>query len=511
MESAVLFLVPLAPFPGRVGSLANPGGMPGSSRPGFESIFEPSPPRLLFRKARLFYAMVLALGLLAVVWLDRAIGPHQELGFFYLAIIVLACLELGLPGLLFVPLAFASYLGNVLARAGPDRPAFLFEHSVVSAASFAVVGVVAAMAHQGRVRLEAHRQALEVAVSQHEAVLRCLPDFVLVLDQDMRIRGTGGAFHEHLGLSPGELEGVALGDLEVGHAGAGFEKLAADLSATTASWSALAPPPNPDRPQAHRITLETRLLDAVAGPIRAVRGDLLGWVVLLRDVTDLVQTQELLLARARSLAVQETRRQLARHLHDNVTQTLAAIRLRLEVAAAAAQGGLDPSQVHELQDGLGQAIRELRQTMWELRPTVLEKLPFAQALRAYLEDLGSRSGFRARLEVEGRVDLQPEREVLLFRVVQEAVTNALKHSQAEEVLVRLEARDGHLAVEIRDDGVGFDVQAAGMDPLRKSFGLRDMQDRARVLGSELLIRSDPGHGTRVSLSVPREPRQEALQ
>jgi signal transduction histidine kinase len=232
---------------------------------------------------------------------------------------------------------------------------------------------------------------------------------------------------------------------------------------------------------------------------------------VLRDVTDLVQTQELLLARARSLAVQETRRQLARHLHDNVTQTLAAIRLRLEVAAAAAQGGLDPSQVHELQDGLGQAIRELRQTMWELRPTVLEKLPFAQALRAYLEDLGSRSGFRARLEVEGRVDLQPEREVLLFRVVQEAVTNALKHSQAEEVLVRLEARDGHLAVEIRDDGVGFDVQAAGVDPLRKSFGLRDMQDRARVLGSELLIRSDPGHGTRVSLSVPREPRQEALQ
>ncbi len=485
--------------------------MSSKPRPGFESMLEPTPPRLRFRMARLFYAMLLALGLLAVVWLDRAIGPHQELGFFYLAIIVLACLELGLSGLLFVPLAFASYLGNVLARAGADRPAHLFEHCLVSAASFAVVGVVAAMAHQGRVRLEAHRHALEVAVSQHEAVLRCLPDSVLVLDRDLRIRGAGGAFHEHLGLSPESLQGVALGELESGQADSGFKRLAADLSASHAAEPLAPSPPAGERPRSRRILLESGLLDAVAGPIQDARGGVLGWVVLLRDVTDLVRTQDLSLARARSLAVQETRRQLARHLHDNVAQTLAAIRIRLEIMAAGSDEVLLPAQVLEVQEGLGQAIRELRQTMWELRPTVLETLPLVEALRVYLQDLEGRSGFQARLEVDGRVQLDPEREVLLFRVVQEAVTNALKHSQAGEVVVRLEAGNNHLGVEIRDDGVGFDAEAVGADPLRKSFGLRDMKDRARVLGSELAIQTAPGQGTRVRFTVPQEPQQEGLE
>ncbi len=457
----------------------------------------------------MLYALVLLLGLLAVVWLESFLGTHQDLGFFYLAIIVLACLELGLPGLLFVPLAFASNLGGELGRGAAAGSPFWLENWLVRGASYAVVGVVAAVAHGARVRLEAHRHALELAVSRYEAVLLCLPDSVLILDRDLRIQGVGGRLRGNLGPGEERLVGRRVSELQVGdRATEGLRRL---VSLLEVGGSFEGRELVCEVPVVTRIETDSQLLEAVPAPIRSSRGDLWGWVVVLRDVTEQARAQDLLLSRARSLAVQETKRQLAQHLHDHVAQTLAAIRIRLDLMALPGEGVDGRARlVRELQEALGQAIRELRQTMWELRPTVLEKLPFVQALRAYLGDLQERSGFRALLEAEGRVHLIPEREVLLFRVVQEAVTNALKHSGATEVVVRLEALDGLLEVEVRDDGVGFEPSTVDSDPLRKSFGLRDMQDRARVLGTSLKILASPGKGTCLRLSVPQDPEQEVV-
>ncbi len=468
----------------------------------------------LARRTRMLYVLVLVLGLAAVVWLGRLTEPHQELGFFYLAILVLACLDLGLAGLAFVPLVFLSSLVVDLGGVGADGPAGLPENWLVRAASFTVVGGVAVVAHRARARLEAHRRALEVALSRYEAVVACLPDSVLILDPGLRIRGVGGRFRSYLG--SGDPPGLGRHLSEVlgqPSAASGVGELVSlldsrRLQASPPPWD---PPtgsdPSPSEgPTPVRIDLDPLCLEAVPAPIRAAGGDLRGWVVVLRDVTERLQAEHLLVSRARALAVQETRRQLAQHLHDHVAQSLAALRIRLDLLSLPNEGGADRvALVRDLQEALSQAVRELRQTMWELRPTVLERLPFVEALRAYLADLQVRSGFQARLLVQGPVRLATEREVLLFRVVQEAVTNALKHSGASEVVVSLSARDGLLEVEVRDDGVGFDPSAVQSDALRRSYGLRDMQDRARVLGTTLEILASPGQGTRLRLSITQDP------
>jgi len=475
----------------------------------------------LARRSRMLYVLVLVLGLQAVVWLDRLTGPHQELGFFYLAILVLACLELGLPGLAFVPLVFLGNLGVDLGWGGADGPARFPENWLVRAASFAVVGGVAVIAHGARARLEAHQRALEVALSRYEAVVACLPDSVLILDPALKIRGTGGNLQGLPG--SGDPPWIGRGIAEVlsePSASPGVEHLVGLLdwqrlearrtpsvgsSGSEGDSAAMVPVPV-------RIDLGERNLEAVPAPIQAPDGTLRGWVVVLRDVTGRLQAEQLLVSRARTLAVQQTRRQLAQHLHDHVAQSLAALRIRLDLLSLPGDSGPDrPALVRELQEVLAQAVRELRQTMWDLRPTVLEKLPFVEALQAYLADLQVRSGFQTRLQVQGNVQLATEREVLLFRIVQEAVTNALKHSGASQVVVSLDGRDGMLEVEIRDEGAGFDAAAVESDALRRSYGLRDMQDRARVLGTTLQILASPGQGTRLHLSIPQEPQGEDVR
>lgn len=458
------------------------------------------------RRPRLLSAFGLVLLLLVVVWLDYETGPEQEFRFFYVAVIVLAGLEFGSVGLLMVPLAFSSYLGNEVAYNGLSAPHLRLENSLVTAASWLTTGAISALARQARLQVDTQRRILAMALAERDAALKCLPDLMLVLDGERRIQGVGGRPSERLArLGAEHVVGLPLGDLPVGPSGAeGLSQLLASLDPLEKGLL----PRSPSSPAA-RLALEDRTVEAYPLPMRAASGELRGWAILLRDVTERLRTERLLLSRARSLAVQETKQQLARHLHDSVAQTLAALRIRLDLLAASGGAAeVTALQAGEVRAMLAEAIRELRQTMWELRPTLLEKLPLEEALRAYLGDLEARSGLKGSLEMKGAVQLQPDREVLLFRVIQEAVTNAMKHSRAEAVEVRLEALEEGIQVEVKDEGVGFDPAEAGADPLHRSFGLRDMQDRARMLGTELAIESSPGQGTRIRFSIPRDSGPE---
>ena len=206
--------------------------------------------------------------------------------------------------------------------------------------------------------------------------------------------------------------------------------------------------------------------------------------------------------RSRELSAVEERNRLARDLHDSVVQKLFGVVL----AAQSAKLLLDRSpgeareQVGRVQELAQDAVGELRSLVFELRPAAIATEGLGPALAKHVEVLRRVHGLDVELEVSGRLRVRPGIDRELFRIAQEALQNALKHSAAGKVVVRLDEGDRALALRVRDDGVGFDPDAPG--PRSRSLGLTSMEERAQALGATLEIVSAPGEGTTVSLEVP---------
>lgn len=204
---------------------------------------------------------------------------------------------------------------------------------------------------------------------------------------------------------------------------------------------------------------------------------------------------------AQQLAIVRERSRLARDLHDSVTQALYGVTLCAE--AAARQLALGDSvraaeQLREIRTTTQDALREMRLLIFELRLPTLKRDGLAGALQARLEEVEQRVGLVTGLKVEGTVSLSPEVEGALYRLAQEALNNTLKHAGASRVQVSLVQRNGSVALEITDDGQGFDPVAAAKGG---GFGLRGMQERVARLGGMLTVESSPGRGTRVLVQV----------
>ena len=204
-----------------------------------------------------------------------------------------------------------------------------------------------------------------------------------------------------------------------------------------------------------------------------------------------------------ALAVIEERNRLARDLHDSVTQALYGLTLSAEAAARQiAAGDVDAAaaQMREVQETATRAQKEMRLLIYELRPPVLEEEGLAAALQERLLSVERRVGVATSLAVEGDGRLSPTVEAELDRITQEALNNALKHAQAQQIAVHLRQNEQLVALEIMDDGIGFDL---GTTWSRGGLGLRGMAERAARLGGQLAIDSRPGKGTRVRVEVPR--------
>jgi signal transduction histidine kinase len=202
---------------------------------------------------------------------------------------------------------------------------------------------------------------------------------------------------------------------------------------------------------------------------------------------------------SRELSIVEERNRLARELHDSATQKLFGLVLSAEAAATLIER--DPARARtelgRLQALAREAMEELRSLVFELRPPSVETEGLATALRKHVDVL--RRVYRREIGLElggaSRYGPQLEREVL--RIAQEALQNALRHANADHVELRLDARDGHLVLTVRDDGIGFDPVAPELRSRR--LGLTSMEERAQTIGGTLRIDSHPGRGTTVSL------------
>ena len=255
---------------------------------------------------------------------------------------------------------------------------------------------------------------------------------------------------------------------------------------------------------------------ALVAPLHA-RGNLVGVVsiehtlpnhftdrdrVLLADFTDplaLAIDNALWFSKLRTLGAEAERARIARDLHDRLAQSLAYVTFELERLAKLQDGSRELLDLHDIVHGV---VGELRETLYQLRINVTDGAQLADVVLDYVERFEARTGIDVSL-----VEALPDRnlpvpiEQELWRILQEALTNVERHSDARRAWIRWTVEHDHALLEVRDDGRGFRPQAVN----RERFGLVGMAERADAIGAHLTIDSAPGCGTRVlvELEVPR--------
>lgn len=201
---------------------------------------------------------------------------------------------------------------------------------------------------------------------------------------------------------------------------------------------------------------------------------------------------------------EEERRHIARELHDELGQGLTATLLSLKTLED--QIGTSPmaAQVKHASSIITVLTQQVRALSLNLRPSVLDDLGLVSAISWYIRERVESTGLRVVLSIDKNLPrLSALRETACFRVLQSALTNILRHAQAQEAQVGLQQADGKLVLVIRDDGRGFDVKAARRSALEgKSMGLLGMEERIRLAGGVLEISSNPGRGTVVRVELP---------
>jgi len=226
-------------------------------------------------------------------------------------------------------------------------------------------------------------------------------------------------------------------------------------------------------------------------------------------------------AQARSDGEERERRRWARELHDETLQELAAVQIVLSAAAGTGQSAVMNEAIDQARSLIANQITSLRHLILEMRPFTLDQLGLAPALetlcRRTEETFGLNVELRIGAEWRGLEDeLSPEAQAHVYRIVQEAVNNAVKHAQASRLLVELGSDDQAISVVVKDNGRGIDQQpsASVHGPAARTLvstgtGLSAMRERGNLLNGHLSVDSAPGEGTRVALLIPRRARRRS--
>lgn len=227
-----------------------------------------------------------------------------------------------------------------------------------------------------------------------------------------------------------------------------------------------------------------------------------GVIALLEDRRVKLQQLNLKLeeyaAQVEELAVTKERNRMAREIHDTVAHGITGLIMQLQ--AARKVNPRDPDKADQLlkrsEEATREVLREMRQSVRALAPEGTRSLSGDQALRELIDAFSHSTEMGIDFDIEGvRRELDAERQAVLYRVLQEALTNAKRHGKATNVTVDLKYQDRKLAITIRDNGKGF-------VKLNEGFGLSGMKSRVHEVQGELTIKGDPGNGCEVGIAIP---------
>jgi two-component system sensor histidine kinase DegS len=230
--------------------------------------------------------------------------------------------------------------------------------------------------------------------------------------------------------------------------------------------------------------------------------------VIFEDVTAETRRHDLMEAFAGQVVSgqEEERRHIAQELHDGPLQALIHLCRQIDsVEAGPGGGGVDGSSLASMRTTVEDTVAELRSIARGLRPSVLDDLGLVASINQLLTEAAGREGFDSRFEVRGAERrLPPAVELALFRIAQEAITNAVRHARADQVAVTVEFAVDGIGLRVEDDGVGFDRSRHQREDDGQSLGLPGMSERARLIGGRLRLNSQVGDGTVVEAWVPEE-------
>lgn len=211
-----------------------------------------------------------------------------------------------------------------------------------------------------------------------------------------------------------------------------------------------------------------------------------------------------LLSRRLLSAQEEERKRISRELHDVIAQTLTGINVQLATLKLQTNVGTNEwhKKIASTQSLVEKSVDIVQCFARDLRPTVLDDIGLIPALQSHMQSFMAQTGVRVSLTAFAGVEaLSSEVRIVLYRVIQEALTNVARHSGASQAQVRLRAEADTVSVEIHDNGHGFDAEAAVVGKSRKRLGLLGMRERVEMIGGSFRIESAPGKETTVHLSI----------
>lgn len=255
----------------------------------------------------------------------------------------------------------------------------------------------------------------------------------------------------------------------------------------------------------HRKDNSLLNIDGTVMPLREVNGQIAGYVCAYHDITERKQAEEALRVFSRRLIeAQEAERQsISRELHDQIGQVLTAIRINLETIK---KTGNETEATFLIDEGIAivdQALKQVRNLSFELRPSLLDDLGLTAALHRYVDRYSQRTGIRVRtvINLNGSPGRLPrDLETVCFRIAQEALTNVARHAQAQNVSLKLVRVNTGIVLTVKDDGVGFDQRKTNGKGAN-FLGLRGMEERALALEGKLEIASS-SKGTTITARFP---------
>ena len=357
---------------------------------------------------------------------------------------------------------------------------------------------------------EQARAAAEAALRRSEEQYRLIADntrdLISLVDLDGRFLYASPAHSRALGRSPESLVGTEA--IENVHPD--------DQSAVRAAWEqalALREGRTSEFRMRH-VDGGWRCFESVGNWIFDEAGQPQRLLIVSRDVTRRKDAEAANRALPRLIRdAQETeRRRVARDLHDSVNQILSAVKFRLQSVEEklvsredAAWRGVLKAQAH-----LEKAMQEVRRISHNLRPSELDDLGLVPAVRSMVEEFAERTSVKVNLGFDRLSDkLQPDVELNLYRILQEALGNIERHARAGEVSVRLSKEGSTLRACIGDNGRGFDPQRPRADGERLGMGLVDMRERAEFVGGRCAVTSAPGNGTEIVIEIPLRRVEES--
>lgn len=216
----------------------------------------------------------------------------------------------------------------------------------------------------------------------------------------------------------------------------------------------------------------------------------------LREREEMKNKYQLELAKSAQEIQVETLKQLGYELHDNIGQLVTIAKIQ----AQSLKKQLEHPKLPDLLDVISKALEEIRRLSKSLDPDVLMKRSLSEILSQDAERIRQMGQIQFHLIESGiPFELENQRKIILYRIIQEIITNALKHAKCNTLELRLDYHPSSLGIEIQDDGVGFDPQQLTGD---QGVGLRHIQDRIRLINGEIDLSSSPGNGTVYRFHLP---------